>query len=350
MGKGGKTMKPPKYWSASTLTNCLTRFFSPSHNTLLINTAASRVLVVDFDLADGGMEQLAVWESEHGAFSDPRVRTGSGGVHVYFFHERSLEAGLGAATSTHFAKLELKVLDGETGEKWVKKVGVDMRGVSSNGMIACPPSSYGRLGETARYTIVGGGALSAIANLPPLLDWFIKILNERASKAAGGAEGPPGSGVGVGVEVSVGAGAGGGAGVAAGPSISLWAPDLADAGLQQEVVKVLRGMLSSYGDNSSVFSKAEVSRVAGLGAVIHHFRNGPERREMCPYLEPGAERHHSNNFGLLRRGTEISYVCHSRRCKSSRANKKLGRLPFPVAAAFSDAEPLNGERDRLYED
>lgn len=242
------------------------------------------------------------------------------------------------------------MLDGETGEESVKKVGVDMRGVSSNGMIACPPSSYRRLGETARYTVVGGGALPAAADFPPLPDWFIEILNERALKAAGGAEGRPGSGVGVGVEVGVGVGAGGRAGVAAGPSISLWAPDLADAGLQQEVVEVLRGMLSSYGDNSSVFSKAEVSRVAGLGAVIYHFRNGPEGRDMCPYLEPGAERHHNNNFGLLRRGTEISYVCHSGRCESSRANKKLGRLPFPVAAAFLDAELLNGKRDRLYED
>lgn len=57
-------------------------------------------------------------------------------------------------------------------------------------------------------------------------------------------------------------------------------------------------------------------------------------------------------FGLLRRGTEITYVCHSERCKGAggKGNKKLGRLPFPVAAAFSDAEPLNSERDRLYED
>jgi hypothetical protein len=45
-------------------------------------------------------------------------------------------------------------------------------------------------------------------------------------------------------------------------------------------------------------------------------------------------------------------VCHSERCKAvcGKGNKKLGRLPFPVAAAFSDAEPLNSERDHLYED
>jgi hypothetical protein len=118
------------------------------------------------------------------------------------------------------------------------------------------------------------------------------------------------------------------------------------------VVEVLQGMLSSYGDNTSAFSKAEASTIAGLEAVMYHFRNGGGGREWCPYLEPRPERHHSNKLGLRRRGTEITYVCHSERCKGvcGKGNKKLGRLPFPVDAAFSDAEPLNSERDRLYED
>ncbi|GAQ89358.1 hypothetical protein KFL_005140025 [Klebsormidium nitens] len=140
-GKGRKEMKPPTKWQASTLANCLTNhFFQPHHNTLLINTAASGILVLDFDLGDGGMEQLAIWEIEHGAFDAPRVRTGSGGVHIYFSHQRSLESGLGAETPTHFAKLELRVRDPDSGKAVLKKVGVDMRGVSSNGMIACPRS------------------------------------------------------------------------------------------------------------------------------------------------------------------------------------------------------------------
>lgn len=287
------------------------------------------------------MEQLVEWETMHGAFSGPRVRTGSAGVHLYFSHEKSLEAGLGADTPTHFAKLEVKVLDKETRRESIKKVGVDMRGVSSNGAIACPPSSYQRLGETARYTVVGGGELPAVDDLHPLPEWFITILNERASRAAGGANGRP----------CVEGRFGGGAGVSA-PSVSSRTPDLCDFDLQQAVVEVLRGMLSSYGDNTSVFSKAEASTVPGLVAMMYHFRNGVGGRAWCPYLEPKAERHHSNNFGLLRRGTEISYVCHSERCKgaSGQRNKKLGRLPFPEAAAFADAEPLNSERDWLYED
>lgn len=72
---------------------------------------------------------------------------------------------------------------------------------------------------------------------------------------------------------------------------------------------------------------------------------------MCPYLKAREQEHSSNNFGLLRRGTEITYVCHGGRCKSEgRRNKRLSRLSFPVAAAFSDAKSLNSERDRLYED
>jgi hypothetical protein len=147
-GKGGKDVRPPSKSQETTLANCLSQFFAPHQNTL-INTAASGILVVDFDLGDGGMEQLAEWETVHSAFTGPRVRTGSGGVHVYFSHEKSLDAGLGPQTPTLFAKLELKVLDPETRKESIKKVGVDMRGVSSNGMIACPPSSYQRLGETA---------------------------------------------------------------------------------------------------------------------------------------------------------------------------------------------------------
>ncbi|GAQ91549.1 hypothetical protein KFL_008050010, partial [Klebsormidium nitens] len=274
-GKGGKKMIPPRDWPASTLADCLTdRFFQPYNNTLLINTAASGVVVLDFDVGDGGMEQLALWETEHGAFDAPRVRTGSGGVHIYFSHRRSLASGLGVETPTHFAKLELRVRDPTSGKEVLKKVGVDMRGVSSNGMIACPPSSYERLGETARYTVDGGGELPLAEDLPPLPKWLIEILNERASRGSGErSEGPS--------EVLSGAGP------SARASAGFEAPDLTDRGLQQEVVEVMRGMLSSFGDNSSVFSKAEPSTVAGLGAVMYHWRNDGGGR-MCPYAEEGA--------------------------------------------------------------
>jgi hypothetical protein len=337
--KKGKTcMVPPRDWPASTLANCLiNRYFHPSDNTLLINTAASGIVVLDFDVGDRGMEQLAFWETEHGTFDAPRVRTGSGGVHIYFSHQRSLESGLAAETPTHFAKLELRVGDPESGKAVLKKVGVDMRGVSSNGMIACPPSSYERLGETARYLVVGGGELPPAKDLPPLPNWLIEILNERVSRRSGQrSKGPP--------ELSS-------APVpSARANAEFEAPDLMDLELQQDVVKAKRDMLSSFGDNSSVFSKAEPSTAAGFGAVMYHWRNDVEGR-VCPYAEEGAQPHSSKNFGLLRRGTEITYVCHSQRGKTgdSKRNKTLGRLRFPVAAAYSDASPLNSDCDRLYE-
>ncbi|GAQ86268.1 hypothetical protein KFL_002790160 [Klebsormidium nitens] len=193
-----------------------------------------------------------------------------------------------------------------------------------------------RLGEIARYTVDGGGELPPAEDLPPLPKWLIGILNERVARGSGERARRP-SEVPSRAESSARA------------SAVLGAPDLTDLGLQQEVVEVMRGMLSSFGDNSSVFSKAELSTVAGLGVVMYHWRNGAEGR-VCPYAEDGAQPHSSNNFGLLRRGTEITYVCHSQRCKTGDGcrNKRLGRLMFPVAASFSDAFPLNSDRDRLY--
>ncbi|GAQ91327.1 hypothetical protein KFL_007660010, partial [Klebsormidium nitens] len=300
---------------------------------------------MDFDHSDGGMDQLAEWEREHGPFVTPRVRTGSGGVHVYFSHWKSVDAGLGADTPTHFAKLELKVLDPVSGKELMKKVGVDMRGVSSGGMIACPPSSYERAGEMARYTVVGATELPSTDDLSPLPDWLIKILNERESVRGGGCggrrKGPLSD-----------TGKDAGPSVRYEPPVASRAPDLWDTDLQRKVVEVMRGMLNSSGDTSSVFSKAEANTVAGPDAVMYHWRNDAGGRP-CPYAEQGGQPHSSNNFGLLRRGTEITYICHSERCKTGaegRRNRKLGRLTFPVAAAFSDAMPLNNDRDRLYED
>ncbi|GAQ89357.1 hypothetical protein KFL_005140020 [Klebsormidium nitens] len=68
------------------------------------------------------------------------------------------------------------------------------------------------------------------------------------------------------------------------------APDVLDLELQQDVVKAMRGMLSSFGDNSSIFSKAEPSTVPVLGAVMYHWRNDVGGR-VCPYAEAGAQPH-----------------------------------------------------------
>jgi hypothetical protein len=41
------------------------------------------LLVLDFDAKAGGIEALAAWEAEHGRIPGWRVRTGSGGLHIY---------------------------------------------------------------------------------------------------------------------------------------------------------------------------------------------------------------------------------------------------------------------------
>jgi Bifunctional DNA primase/polymerase, N-terminal len=41
------------------------------------------LLVLDFDVKAGGMQALAAWESEYGRIQGWRVRTGSGGLHIY---------------------------------------------------------------------------------------------------------------------------------------------------------------------------------------------------------------------------------------------------------------------------
>jgi hypothetical protein len=121
-------------------------------------------------------------------------------------------------------------------------------------------------------------------------------------------------------------------------------PDLSLPELQAEVVSELMRLLCGWGYNTSVFSEAVASSV-GPGVLY----NGPQGRAACPYFPAGTGNHDSNNFGLLRRGVEISYICHGERWR--RANSiRLGALPFPVAASFSDSQPLNSERNRLYMD
>jgi len=39
--------------------------------------------VLDFDAKAGGLDALAAWETKHGRMSGWRVRTGSGGLHIY---------------------------------------------------------------------------------------------------------------------------------------------------------------------------------------------------------------------------------------------------------------------------
>ncbi|GAQ92901.1 hypothetical protein KFL_011920010 [Klebsormidium nitens] len=142
-----------------------------------------------------------------------------------------------------------------------------------------------------------------------------------------------------------------GAGGSSEPAPPFEEPDLADPELRSEVVRELEKLLSTWGDNTSIFCAAKPS-ATGPG-VIYEFQNAPGGRVTCPYFPASRARvHDSTNFGLLRRGSEVTYICHGESCKATPrpGNFRLGVLPLPIAAAFGDSQPLNSERDHLYSD
>jgi hypothetical protein len=319
---GKKRFKFPKDWPTCTLANCLEAFVRDGDDALMINTTRCDLLGVDIDVKDDGMAAWAALEQAHGGpVQAPKVRTGSGGGHVYFSFNKSVAAGLLPNTPTTFSRL--KVGD--------DLVGIDLRGNSSPACLVAPPTTYvNGAGATVGYVAAGAG-IPHISDLPPLPQFLIDLLHQRMTPPAGGNWG----------------GQGRAHGPERPPSME---PDLSSPELQAEVVGELTRLLCGWGDNTSVFSEAVASSV-GPG-VLYKFRNGPQGRAACPYFPARTGNHDSNNFGLLRRGVEISYICHGERCKTeARANSiRLGALPFPVAASFSDSQPLNSERNWLYMD
>lgn len=326
-GKNKKVLRMPDRWQRCDLRNCLDSFFDPMEPAILINTTLCDVVALDADVHDGGMSTLAELEREHGSIEAPRVRTGSGGLHIYFSYGKSLGAGLDGDTPTTLAKLRV---GGE-------KVGIDFRGQGRGACLIAPPTRYRNgSGETCEYVCLGNPELPPVADLPAMPPWLCELLNQqkraprlpaqpRAPRQNPNADGRP----------------------------AVWegnAPDLQSPDLRDEVVGALRQMLAIWGDHTSVFHDAKPSHAPG--AVMYNFRNGPKGRDGCPYFPAGAGKHDSNHFGLQRRGAEIFYVCHSERCKPEKRRPpiKLGRLPFPVAAAFGDSTPLNSEQIHVYGD
>jgi hypothetical protein len=92
--KNKKVLRMPDNWQRCDLRNCLVCFFDPMEPAILINTTTCDVVAFDADVHDGGMSALAALEREHGSIDAPRVRTGSGGLHIYFSYTKSLGAGL----------------------------------------------------------------------------------------------------------------------------------------------------------------------------------------------------------------------------------------------------------------
>lgn len=103
------------------------------------------------------------------------MQTGSGGVHLYFSHSKSIEDGLLETTPTTFSKLYVDLGDGE-----VSKVGIDMRGKGKASCLIALGSSYmDGANASVGYELINRSELSPITNLPPLPSWLIDILNRR---------------------------------------------------------------------------------------------------------------------------------------------------------------------------
>jgi hypothetical protein len=338
--KGKKSFKFPTSWQTSTLANGVVR---QNHNCLAINTNTCDLLGLDIDVHDEGMVAWEALQRAHGPVEAPSVRTGSGGMHLYYSHSKSVRAGLFDSTPTTFPKLYVDLGDGA-----VSKVGVDLRG-KGGGCLIAPASSYlDGTGARVGYELINESELPPVTDLPPLPGWLIDILNRQTSLKAAWDEQKRKEGR---ERRAGGASARTRAGERPEPASASSEPDLASTDLQQVVVRALQTLLSNWGDNTSVFHGAKPSST-GSG-VIYNFRNAPEGRMACPYFAATSGGvHDSNNFALQRRGAEISYLCYGESCKTTSRTSaiRLGMLPLPIAAAFGDSQPLNSERNHLYSD
>ncbi|GAQ92909.1 hypothetical protein KFL_011960020 [Klebsormidium nitens] len=159
--KGKKSFKFPTSWQTSTLANGIVR---QNHNCLAINTNTCDLLGVDIDTHDGGMAAWEALQNAHGPVTAPSVRTGSGGVHLYFSHNKSLAAGLSASIPTTFSKLYV-----DSGDGAVSKVGIDLRGKGLASCLIAPGSSYvDGTGARVGYEVIGESELPPITDRGPL--------------------------------------------------------------------------------------------------------------------------------------------------------------------------------------
>jgi hypothetical protein len=119
--------------------NKLTKSVKPSSNQNIgiITGSVSNVCVIDIDVKDRGME---IWESIKTLIQIPQtptVRTGSGGLHLYFQYNETLKTGS-------------KCVIVDYGEVQ-KKVGIDIR--NDSGQVVAPPSIHPDSNEPYTWTI-----------------------------------------------------------------------------------------------------------------------------------------------------------------------------------------------------
>lgn len=133
--------------SASTDPGQITRWWerAPASNIGLRTGIESGLVVLDIDPAHGGSRSIKALIDRHGDLSDmPRVRTGSGGWHLFFAHPGE----------------PVRNSAGRLGP------GLDVRG--DGGYVIAPPSVHAS-GAHYRWEIEAGA-------LPPMPDWLLELI------------------------------------------------------------------------------------------------------------------------------------------------------------------------------
>lgn len=151
-------------WPSTTADNWEARWVHGAENVGLCTGPASGFVALDVDLQDGGLDRWEELTSVHGAPAAPTVRSGSGGLHLYFaLDERTARLTKGIKRISH-----------ESGEP----AGIDI--IAAGGQVVAPPSFHPN-GVQYRWLV----PFDPSQPLPAMPDWLYDLLarSESASRA-----------------------------------------------------------------------------------------------------------------------------------------------------------------------
>lgn len=251
---------------------------SEGHNGLAALTGSrSDLYVLDIDVKDDGMDAFRYLEGrfERVPESVPRVRTGNGGLHLYFSLSASRAAGLRDTKCRSRIRYE--------GDP----MGIDTRG--ENGIVIAPPSCYeGLRYEWLRRIDEGRSNLGAAPG------WLIDIINSDADGAA--------------------------------PMDAEADSEDADEDVDGRIADRIRAALVLLGDSESYLDRV---KDVPEGKMYVFRVCGPRT---CPY---GSYHSGSNNFSVVLRGQTLLYCCNSSECEGL-APKEIGTVDFADSVAGSN--------------
>lgn len=133
------------------------RSFEKGDNVGIITGEKSSVSVLDFDNADEGMEQQRKWEKKYGKIMTPTVRTGSGGLHLYFKYTPGLKSASKVVT-----------IKG-------KRKGIDIK--TNGGQVVYPGSIHPITGKLYEWELSPYDV-----EFQEIPDWFLRKLTKKKEK------------------------------------------------------------------------------------------------------------------------------------------------------------------------